>query len=141
VRKAFAVDGPAVATEGDSALAAVPAETPSGERWAVTLSSESRYAFSETETRVLAGLRDTLVRSLSAVAGERTISLSVGDPDAFASLIERLAVPVVAYGEGGWIHAASTAFGSLLERHQHALRGEPVWDVLPEPRLETFDDH
>jgi len=141
VRSAFAVDGPEVAAKGDVALAAVPVQTPAGERWAVALLAKSRYAFSETETRVLAELRDTLVRSLSAVEGERTLSLSVDDPDAFAKLVERLEVPVVAYGRGGWVHAASPAFGSLLARDVDALRGEPIWDVLPEPRLETFDDH
>jgi CheY-like chemotaxis protein len=141
VRKAFAVDGPEVATDGDSALAAVPVETPAGERWAVTLAAQSRYAFSEAETRVLAELRNTLLRSLTAVDGDRTLSLSGSDPDAFADLVERLDVPVVAYGEGGWIHAASPAFGSLLDREPADIRGEPVWDVLPEPRLASFDDH
>jgi PAS domain-containing protein len=141
VRQAIAVDGPEVAKQGDSALAAVPVETPSGEQWAVTMSAESRYAFSEAETRVLAELRDTLARSLSAAAADRQLSLSAGGADAFATLVERLDVPVVAYGEGGWVQAASPAFGSLVERDQASLRGEPVWDVLPEPRLATFDDH
>jgi hypothetical protein len=141
VKAAYAVDGPEVATDGDTALAAIPVETPDGERWAVTVSAESRYAFDESETKVLAELRATIDRSLSAVGGERTLSLSVDDPDAFAKLVERLEVPVVAYGQGGWVHAASTAFGALVERDRAELQGQPVWDVLPEPRLETFDDH
>lgn len=141
VRQAIAVDGPEVAKRGDSALAAVPVETPSGEQWAVTMSAESRYAFSEAETRVLAELRDTLARSLSAAVDDQRLSLSAGSVDAFAKLVERLDVPVVAYGEGGWVQAASPAFGSLLERDHAALRDEPVWEVLPEPRLGTFDDH
>lgn len=141
VRRAFAVDGPEVASDGDSGLAAVPVETPTGQRWAVTLAARSRYAFAEAETRVLAELRNTLVRSLTAVDTDRTLSLSAGDSEAFAELVEQLDVPVLAYGEGGWVHAASPAFGRLLEREHGDLRSEPVWDVLPEPRLESFDDH
>jgi CheY-like chemotaxis protein/uncharacterized Zn-binding protein involved in type VI secretion len=114
VRAAFAVDGPEVATEGDTSLAAIPVETPAGERWAITVSAESRYAFDEGETRVLAELRATVDRALAAGGdGEDALSLSVDDADALDE----------------------------VGRDRATMRDEPVWDVLPEPRLETFDDH
>ena len=141
VRGALTLDGPQVATHGDHAFAAVPVEVPDGERWAVTLAAQSRYAFTGTERRVLGELRDTLARSLPAVEARETMSLGPESRAAFTGLVERLDVPVVAYDETGWITTASRGFAGLVDGSVETVRDEPVWEVLSKPRIETFDDY
>lgn len=141
-RRALASEQPQV-TSGDdgAAYAAVPVTPERDENGVLTLASESRYAFSDEETRVLGDVGDTARRAIDDIARESMVPGELAGRDAFDRMLAELSVPVVAYSEAGWVHDVNESFADLVGESPTALVADPVWEVLPAPRLATFEDY
>lgn len=140
-RRALAAEQPQVTHHDGTNYAAVPVTPENDESRVLAMASGSRYAFSDEETRVLRDVGDTATRAIDDVARRRIAPADVDGREAFETVVERLSVPVVAYGDAGWIAGANESFADLVGESRETVVGQPVWEVLPSPRLETFEDY
>lgn len=141
VKRALAVEQPQVTTQEGTSYAAVPIVPEHDESGVLTMASRDRFAFGDDETNVLGDVGDTARRAIDQVVEAAGESESIQGQRALDTVVERLSVPVVVYGPAGWVVGVNEAFAELVGREHFELMGDPVWDVLPAPRLETFEDY
>lgn len=141
VKRALAVEQPQVTTQEGTSYAAVPIVPEHDESGVLTMASRDRFAFGDDETQVLGDVGDTARRAIDQVVEAAGEPESIQGQRALDTVVERLSVPVVVYGPAGWVVGVNEAFAEMVGREHFELMGDPVWEVLPAPRLETFEDY